>query len=72
MDAVARERSIDKSIVIDAMADAIQKARQLRPGNQHPRRHQPQHARLQRLLVVENVEEYARQISLADAARLRT
>ena len=31
-DAVAREKSIDKSIVIDAMADAIQKAAKSRYG----------------------------------------
>jgi hypothetical protein len=41
-DAVAREKSIDKEIVIAAMADAIQKAAAaLRRRDRHPRRHQP-------------------------------
>ena len=71
-DAVAREKSIDKSIVIDAMADAIQKAARQRYGQETNIRadinHQTGEMKLQRLMeVVENVEDYARHISLVDA-----
>lgn len=74
-DAVAREKSIDKSIVIDAMADAIQKAARSRYGQETNIRadinHQTGEMKLQRLMeVVEAVEEPARQISIKDA-RLR-
>ncbi|MCO5064132.1 MAG: transcription termination factor NusA [Rhizobiaceae bacterium] len=74
-DAVAREKSIDKSIVIDAMADAIQKAARSRYGQETNIRadinHQTGEMKLQRLMeVVEAVEEPARQISVKDA-RLR-
>ncbi|TWG65995.1 MULTISPECIES: transcription termination factor NusA [unclassified Aminobacter] len=74
-DAVAREKSIDKKIVIEAMADAIQKAARSRYGQETNIRADINpntgEMKLQRLLeVVENVEEYAREISLADA-RLR-
>ncbi len=71
-DAVAREKSIDKDIVIDAMADAIQKAARSRYGQETNIRADINpntgEMKLQRLMeVVENVEEPARQISLADA-----
>jgi len=71
-DAVAREKSIDKKIVIDAMADAIQKAARSRYGQETNIRadinHQTGEMKLQRLMeVVENVEEPAKQISLVDA-----
>ncbi len=71
-DAVAREKSIDKRIVIDAMADAIQKAARQRYGQETNIRadinHQTGEMKLQRLMeVVEQVEDYARHISLADA-----
>jgi len=71
-DAVAREKSIDKSIVIDAMADAIQKAARQRYGQETNIRadinHQTGEMKLQRLMeVVETVEDYGRHISLADA-----
>ncbi|RFC68602.1 MULTISPECIES: transcription termination factor NusA [Mesorhizobium] len=74
-DAVAREKSIDKSIVIDAMADAIQKAARSRYGQETNIRadinHQTGEMKLQRLMeVVDAVEEPARQISVKDA-RLR-
>ena len=74
-DAVAREKSIDKSIVIDAMADAIQKAARSRYGQETNIRadinHQTGEMKLQRLMeVVDEVEEPARQISVKDA-RLR-
>ncbi|WP_011583236.1 MULTISPECIES: transcription termination factor NusA [Chelativorans] len=71
-DAVAREKSIDKTIVIQAMADAIQKAARSRYGQETNIRAdinaQTGEMKLQRLMeVVENVEEPARQISIVDA-----
>jgi transcription termination/antitermination protein NusA len=71
-DAVAREKSIDKSIVIDAMADAIQKAARSRYGQETNIRadinHNTGEMKLQRLMeVVETVEDPAREISVADA-----
>ncbi|NOZ33531.1 MAG: transcription termination/antitermination protein NusA [Alphaproteobacteria bacterium] len=71
-DAVAREKSIDRVIVIDAMQDAIQKAARTRYGAETEVRAEidPKtgELRLWRLLeVVENVEEFGRQITLADA-----
>jgi N utilization substance protein A len=72
-DAVAREKSIDRSIVIQAMADAIQKAARSRYGLEtnvkadiDPKTGD---IKLQRLLeVVEQVEDYTTQIPL-DLAR---
>ncbi|MGQ2907465.1 MAG: transcription termination factor NusA [Aliihoeflea sp.] len=71
-DAVAREKSIDKQIVIAAMADAIQKAARSRYGQETNIRADINpttgEMKLQRLLeVVETVEEYAREISIEDA-----
>jgi N utilization substance protein A len=71
-DAVAREKSIDKTIVIDAMADAIQKAARSRYGQETNIRAdinpQTGEMKLQRLMeVAEVVEEPARQIALKDA-----
>ena len=71
-DAVAREKSIDKSIVIDAMADAIQKAAKSRYGADTNIRADINEKtgviKLQRLLeVVENVEDIAIQIDLKGA-----
>lgn len=74
-DAVAREKSIDRTIVIQAMADAIQKAARSRYGQEtnvkadiDPKTGD---IKLQRLLeVVENVEDYTTQIPL-DLARDR-
>src|SRR5689334_18197385 len=73
-DAVAREKSIDRGIVIAAMEDAIAKAARARYGSETD-----VHAeidakkgelRLSRhMLVVEVVENSANQISLADARR---
>ena len=68
-DAVAREKSIDREIVIDAMADAIQKAARSRYGSElnirvdiNPKSGE---IRLQRLLeVVETVDDYTTQIAL--------
>jgi N utilization substance protein A len=71
-DAVAREKSIDRMIVIESMQDAIEKAAKTRYGAEtnvrveiNPKTGE---TRLWRLLeVVETVEEYGRQISLPDA-----
>src|SRR5690554_416639 len=68
-EAVAREKSIDKSIVLHAMADAIQKAARSRYGQETNIRAdinpQSGEMKLQRLMeVVDVVEEPARQISL--------
>ncbi|CDX50779.1 Transcription elongation protein nusA (N utilization substance protein A) (L factor) [Mesorhizobium plurifarium] len=71
-DAVAREKSIDKSIVIAAMADAIQKAARSRYGQETNIRADINpntgEMKLQRLMeVVEKVEDYATQIALSSA-----
>ncbi|MFN4272633.1 MAG: transcription termination factor NusA [Aliihoeflea sp.] len=71
-DAVAREKSIDKEIVLGAMADAIQKAARSRYGQETNIRTdinpQTGEIKLQRLMeVVEAVEDPAREIALADA-----
>ena len=71
-DAVAREKSIDRKIVIEAMEDAIQKAAKSRYGAENDIRCEidPKtgEARLSRVLaVVENVENDSTQITLADA-----
>src|ERR1700737_4393630 len=73
-DAVAREKSIDRGIVIAAMEDAIAKAARARYGSETD-----VHAeidakkgelRLSRhMLVVEQVENSSNQISLEDAPR---
>ncbi|KAA0968576.1 transcription termination/antitermination protein NusA [Aureimonas fodinaquatilis] len=72
-DAVAREKSIDREIVIEAMADAIQKAARARYGQETNIRvdinSRTGEMKLQRLLeVVEEVEDPATQIYL-DLAR---
>ncbi|GAB1580456.1 transcription termination factor NusA [Phyllobacterium phragmitis] len=74
-DAVAREKSIDREIVIAAMADAIQKAARSRYGQETNIRAdinaKTGEIKLQRLLeVVDNVEDYATQVSL-EVARER-
>ena len=74
-DAVAREKTIDKQIVIDAMADAIEKAAKSRYGLETDIRvdvnQQTGEIKLQRLLeVVETVEDFDRQIDL-DSAKLK-
>lgn len=71
-DAVAREKSIDRDIVIGAMEDAIQKAARSRYGSDTDIRadinSKSGEIRLQRLMhVVEEVEDPATQISLDDA-----
>jgi len=73
-DAVAREKSIDKSVVITAMEEAIQRAAKARYGAENEIRAEidPKtgEMRLNRLLlVVDKVEDEAKQISLAEAMR---
>jgi len=73
-EAVAREKLIDREIVIAAMADAIQKAAKSRYGQETNIRAdinaKSGEIRLQRLRqVVEEVEDYITQISLEDAKR---
>ncbi|MEM6463163.1 MAG: transcription termination factor NusA [Pseudomonadota bacterium] len=68
-DAVAREKAIDREIVIDAMADAIQKAARSRYGSESNIRAEINaktgEIKLQRLLeVVDAVDDYATQIAL--------
>ena len=73
-DAVAREKSIDRKIVIQAMEFAIQKAAKSRYGAENdirceidPRTGETRLARV--MEVVENVENDSTQLSLADAQR---
>jgi N utilization substance protein A len=73
-DAVAREKTIDRKIVIQAMEDAIQKAAKSRYGAENDIRCEidPKtgETRLSRVLaVVDDVENEATQITLADAKR---
>ncbi len=68
-DAVAREKAIDRDIVIEAMADAIQKAARSRYGSESNIRAdinpKTGEIKLQRLLeAVEQVEDYATQIDI--------
>ncbi|MEA2907728.1 MAG: transcription termination/antitermination protein NusA [Alphaproteobacteria bacterium] len=73
-DAVAREKSIDRGIVIAAMEDAIQKAARSRYGSEtevraeiNPKTGEMRLSRL--LLVVDLVENDAAQIALDDAKK---
>ena len=73
-EAVAREKSIEKGIVIAAMEDAIQTAARSRYGSEtevraeiNPKTGELRLSRL--LLVVETLENEATQISLEDARR---
>src|SRR5713101_8409723 len=73
-DAVAREKSIDRSIVIAAMEDAIQKAARSRYGSEtevraeiNPKTGEMRLSRL--LLVVDQVENDATQIALEEAKK---
>ena len=73
-DAVAREKAIDRKIVIEAMEDAITKAAKSRYGAENDIRCEinPKtgETKLTRVLtVVETVEDDAKQITLADAKR---
>jgi len=73
-EAVAREKSIDRGIVIAAMEDAIQKAARSRYGSEtdvraeiNPKTGEMRLSRL--LLVVDQVENDAAQIAVEDAKR---
>ncbi len=73
-DAVAREKAIDRGIVIAAMEDAIQKAARSRYGSEtevraeiNPKTGEMRLSRL--LLVAEQVDNDATQISLEDAKK---
>ena len=73
-DAVAREKAIDRQVVIMAMEDAIQKAAKSRYGSENEIKAEVDpktgEIRLARLLeVVEQVTMEATQISLAEARR---
>ncbi|GAB4535345.1 MAG: transcription termination factor NusA [Parvularculaceae bacterium] len=73
-DAVAREKAIDKGVVIEAMEEAIQRAARSRYGHEQNIRAEinPKtgELRLARLLeVVEDVDQPTTQISLEDALR---
>ena len=73
-DAVARDKSIDRSIVIASMEDAMQKAARSRYGQEtevraeiNPRTGEVRYSRL--MLVVEQIESDATQILLTDARK---
>ena len=73
-DAVARDKSIDRSIVLASMEDAMQKAARSRYGQEtevraeiNPRTGEVRYSRL--MLVVEQIENDATQILLADARK---
>ncbi|WP_372914827.1 transcription termination factor NusA [Sandarakinorhabdus sp.] len=73
-DAVAREKSIDRGIVIEAMEDAIQRAARARYGAENDIRAKidPKtgETRLWRVLeVVEEPEDFFKQVSLKDALK---
>ena len=72
VDAVAREKSIDRSIVLASMEDAMQKAARSRYGQEtevraeiNPKTGEIRFSRL--LLVVDQIENDATQITLAEA-----
>jgi len=74
VDAVAREKSIDRSIVLASMEEALSKAARMRYGQEtevraeiNPRTGEVRFSRL--LLVVEEVENDATQILIADARK---
>ena len=74
VDAVAREKSIDRKIVLESMEDAMQKAARSRYGQEtevradiNPKTGEIRFSRL--LLVVEQIENDATQIALADAQK---
>jgi len=73
-DAVAREKSIDRTLVLSAMEDAIQKAAKSRYGSENEIRAEIDsrtgEIKLSRLLeVVENVTLDATEISLKEAKK---
>ena len=75
-DSVAREKLIDKAIVLEAMEDAIQRAARARYGAENDIRAKidPQSGdmRLWRVVeVVELVDDYFKQVSVADSQKLQ-
>jgi N utilization substance protein A len=75
-DAVAREKLIDRGIVIEAMEDAIQRAARARYGAENDIRAKLDATtgdlRLWRVVeVVEQVDDYFKQVSLEDAQKLQ-
>src|SRR5687768_5297481 len=75
-DAVAREKLIDKAIVIEAMEDAIQRAARARYGAENDIRAKLDPVtgdlRLWRVVeVVEEVDDHFKQVSLKDAEKLQ-
>jgi N utilization substance protein A len=75
-DAVAREKLIDRMIVIEAMEDAIQRAARARYGAENDIRAKLDPTsgdlRLWRVVeVVEEVDDYFKQVNLEDAAKLQ-
>ncbi|HEY0014311.1 MAG TPA: transcription termination factor NusA [Allosphingosinicella sp.] len=75
-DAVAREKLIDKAIVIEAMEDAIQRAARSRYGAENDIRAKLDPVtgdlRLWRVVeVVEEVEDYFKQVNLKEAEKLQ-
>ncbi len=75
-DSVAKEKLIDKAIVIEAMEDAIQRAARARYGAENDIRAkidtQSGDMRLWRVVeVVEQVDDYFKQVNLTDAQKLQ-
>jgi len=75
-DAVAREKLIDREIVIEAMEDAIQRAARARYGQENDIRAKIDtkggDLRLWRVVeVVEQVEDYYKQVSVPEAQKLQ-
>ena len=75
-DSVAREKLIDKAIVLEAMEDAIQRAAKARYGAENDIRAKIDPVsgdmRLWRVVeVVEEVENYFTQVSLKDGEKLQ-
>ena len=74
VEAVANEKSIDKELVIGSMESAIQKAALTKFGNDNNIEviidRESGDIKIQKVLeIVENVEDFAREISLTDAQR---
>ncbi|MDB5714856.1 MAG: nusA, partial [Sphingomonadales bacterium] len=75
-DAVAKEKLIDREIVIEAMEDAIQRAARARYGAENDIRAKIDTTsgdlRLWRVVeVVEQVEDYFKQVSLTEGQKLQ-
>ncbi|WP_339861571.1 transcription termination factor NusA [Paremcibacter congregatus] len=75
-DAVAREKSIDKELVLEALEEAIQKAARSRYGAENEIKAHIERKtgdiKLYRVMeVVENVENHATELSVADAVKLK-